>query len=396
MTRTYNTHYEMASSTLPPIAAGPAEAAHSGIREVVSEAAVMPGCIRLEVGEPDFPTPSHIVEAAVELARSGKVRYTATAGTPSLRERLVAKLARVNGVPATTEEINCTIGGVGGIAAAFAAVLEAGDEVLVPDPAWPNYRLMLSWIGARLVPYACPPTTGFQPDPDQIDRLVTPRTKLLVVNNPCNPTGAVYPRVLLERLTEVAQRHNLYLLSDECYDQIVMEGEHVSPASFCDDGRVISAYTFSKTYAMTGWRVGYVVANRAISDTVTKILESNSSCVPAICQRAAEAALDGSDEPVRTMVQEYRRRRDVCVELLEGAGLLINRPQGAFYIMADVSSAGTDARALAFDLVREQKVAVAPGTAFGRVASNAVRISLASSEADLVEGIARLTAHLRR
>ena len=396
MTRTYNTHYEMASSTLPPIAAGPAEAAHSGIREVVSEAALMPGCIRLEVGEPDFPTPSHIVEAAVELARSGKVRYTATAGTPSLRERLVAKLARVNGVPATTEEINCTIGGVGGIAAAFAAVLEAGDEVLVPDPAWPNYRLMLSWIGARLVPYACPPTAGFQPDPDQIDRLVTPRTKLIVVNNPCNPTGAVYPRALLERLTEVAQRHNLYLLSDECYDQIVMEGEHVSPASFCADGRVISAYTFSKTYAMTGWRVGYVVANRAISDTVTKILESNSSCVPAICQRAAEAALDGSDEPVRTMVQEYRRRRDVCVELLEGAGLLINRPQGAFYIMADVSSAGTDARALAFDLLREQKVAVAPGTAFGRVASNAVRISLASSEADLVEGIARLTAHLRR
>jgi len=386
----------MASSTLPPIAAGPAEAAHSGIREVVSEAALMPGCIRLEVGEPDFPTPSHIVEAAVELARSGKVRYTATAGTPSLRERLVAKLARVNGVPATTEEINCTIGGVGGIAAAFAAVLEAGDDVLVPDPAWPNYRLMLSWIGARLVPYACPPTAGFQPDPDQIDRLVTPRTKLIVVNNPCNPTGAVYPRALLERLTEVAQRHNLYLLSDECYDQIVMEGEHVSPASFCADGRVISAYTFSKTYAMTGWRVGYVVANRAISDTVTKILESNSSCVPAICQRAAEAALDGSDEPVRTMVQEYRRRRDVCVELLEGAGLLINRPQGAFYIMADVSSAGTDARALAFDLLREQKVAVAPGTAFGRVASNAVRISLASSEADLVEGIARLTAHLRR
>jgi aspartate/methionine/tyrosine aminotransferase len=153
---------------------------------------------------------------------------------------------------------------------------------------------------------------------------------------------------------------------------------------------VISAFTFSKTYAMTGWRVGYVVANDKISDSITKVLESNSSCVPSICQKAAEAALDGPREPLRMMVDAYRHRRDLCVGLLEEAGMLISRPQGAFYIMADIGRSGMDSRDFAFDLVRSKKVAVAPGTAFGESARAAVRISLASSPEDLSQGIARM------
>jgi aspartate/methionine/tyrosine aminotransferase len=379
-----------ATIRLPEIAAGPAEAAHSGIREVVNLALVTPGCIRLEVGEPNFSTPDHIVEAAVEFARHGAVKYTATAGLLSLRERLVAKLARVNGIKAGVMEINCTVGGVGGIAAAMAALVEPGDEVLVPDPAWPNYRLMLSWAHGVLVPYACAPENQFLPDPRELERLITPRTKLLIVNSPCNPTGAVFPRKLLEELVDVAVRHNLYLLSDECYDEVILDGRHVSPASFCTDGRVISAYTFSKTYAMTGWRVGYVVASEKISDSITKILESNSSCIPTVCQKAAEAALDGPREPLHQMVDAYRHRRDLCVGLLEEAGMLISRPQGAFYIMADIGKAGLDAREFAFDLVKSKQVAVAPGTAFGTSARNAVRISLASSPEDLSVGIGRM------
>src|SRR5439155_1625458 len=222
------------TATLPlqAIASGPAEAAHSGIREVVNLALVTPGCIRLEVGEPNFSTPKHIVEAAVEFARKGQVKYTATA--------------------------------------------------------------------------------------------------------------AVFPREQLEQLVEVAVRHNIYLLSDECYDEVILEGEHLSPASFCTDGRVISAFTFSKTYAMTGWRVGYVVANDTISDSITKILESNSSCIPTVCQKAAEAALDGPREPLREMVDAYRDRRDLCVGLLDEAEMLISRPRGAFYIMADITRSGMD------------------------------------------------------
>lgn len=379
-----------ATLPLPAIASGPAEAAHSGIREVVNLALVTPGCIRLEVGEPNFPTPPHIVDAAIEFARKGQIKYTATAGLLSLRERLVAKLARVNGITAGVNNINSSVGGVGGIAGAIAALLEPGDEVLVPDPAWPNYRLMLTWAHGVLVPYACPPDNQFLPDPKAIERQITSRTKLIIVNSPCNPTGAVFPRALLESLVDLAVRHNLYLLSDECYDEVILDGKHISPASFCTDGRVISAFTFSKTYAMTGWRVGYVVAGDKISDTITKVLESNSSCLPAVCQKAAEAALDGPREPLLEMVKAYRERRDLCVGLLEEAGMLISRPQGAFYIMADIRRSGMDSREFAFDLVSSKKVAVAPGTAFGESARGAVRISLASAPEDLSQGIARM------
>ena len=380
----------MATVPLPAIASGPAEAAHSGIREVVNLALVTPGCIRLEVGEPNFPTPSHIVDAAIEFARRGQVKYTATAGLLSLRERLAAKLGKVNGISAGVNNINCSVGGVGGIAGAIAALVDPGDEVLIPDPAWPNYRLMLASAHGVLVPYACPPSNEFLPDPKAIERQITPRTKLIIVNSPCNPTGAMFPRKLLEELVELAVRHNIYLLSDECYDEVILEGEHTSPASFCTDGRVISAFTFSKTYAMTGWRVGYVVASEKISDSITKVLESNSSCLPTVCQKAAEAALDGPREPLRDMVNAYRERRDLCVSLLEEAGLLISRPRGAFYIMADVSRSGLDSREFAFDLVKTKHVAMAPGTAFGESARKAVRISLASSPEDLSQGIAKM------
>jgi aspartate aminotransferase len=381
---------DLATIPLPAVATGPAEAAHSGIREVVNLALVTPGCIRLEVGEPNFSTPSHIVEAAVEFARKGAVKYTATAGLLSLRERLVAKLARVNGIQAEVNNINCTVGGVGGIAAAMAALLEPGDEVLLPDPAWPNYRLMLAWTHGVLVPYPCSPDNKFLPDPREVEKLITPRTKLMIVNSPCNPTGAVFPRALLEQLVDVAVRRNVYLLSDECYDEVILDGEHVSPASFCTDGRVISAYTFSKTYAMTGWRVGYVVASEKVSDSITKILESNSSCIPTVCQKAAEAALDGPREPLQEMVRAYRERRDLCAGLLDEAEMLISRPEGAFYIMADIGRSGLDSRDFAFDLVKTKQVAVAPGTAFGSSARKAVRISLASSPEDLSVGIGRM------
>lgn len=379
-----------ATMPLQAIASGPAEAAHSGIREVVNLALVTPGCIRLEVGEPNFPTPTHIVDAALEFARKGQIKYTATAGLLSLRERLVSKLQAVNGIEAGVGNINCSVGGVGGIAAAIAALLEPGDEVLVPDPAWPNYRLMLAWAHGVLTPYPCAPENQFLPDPKELERRITPRTKLLIINSPCNPTGAVFPRSLMENLVELAVRHNLYLLSDECYDEVLLDGEHVSPASFCTDGRIVTAFTFSKTYAMTGWRVGYVVANDSVSDSITKVLESNSSCLPTICQKAAEAALDGPREPLREMVRAYRERRDLCVGLLEEAGLLISRPRGAFYIMADVGGSGMGSRDFAFDLVKSKQVAVAPGSAFGEAATRAVRISLASSPEDLSQGIARM------
>jgi len=381
----------------PSLAQGPAESLHSGIREIANEAIRRPGTIRLDVGQPDFPTPQHVKDAGKRAIDENKTFYTHTQGLLSLREKLVDKLARVNGIKTTPEAIACGPGGVGAIAAMFAAVLEQGDEVLLPDPGWPNYRMMLPWLGTRGICYPCPPEYGFQPDLESLARLISPRTKILVVNSPNNPTGAVYPEATVAAMIDLAQSHNLWLLSDECYDQIVFDGSWTSPAKLApDDDRIVTAFTFSKTYAMTGWRLGYIAGSVDLIDTATKVLESNSSCVSTITQVAAEAALTGPQDCVGEMVSAYRRRRDLVVDILKDAELLISEPTGAFYIMADVSLRGLPAREFSFALLREQGVSAAPGTAFGEVASEAVRISLASSEADLREGVGRLARFVHR
>jgi aspartate aminotransferase len=365
--------------------------AHSGIREISNEALRTPGAIRLDVGQPNFPTPQHIKDAGKKAIDDNMTFYTHTQGVLSLREKLVDKLVRVNGITTSPELIACAPGGVGAIAAMLAAVVEAGDEVLLPDPGWPNYRMMPPWLKARAVFYPCPPSAGFQPDLEMLESRITARTKVLVVNSPNNPTGAVYPSSTIASLIEIAQRHNLWLLSDECYDQIILDGSWTSPASIApDDPRIATVFTFSKTYAMTGWRLGYLVGSAELIDTATKVLESNSSCVSTISQVAAEAALVGPQETVGEMVSAYRRRRDLVVEILKDAELFISEPTGAFYCMADISPRRMPAREFAFALLRERGVSVAPGTAFGREAGEAVRISLASSEAALEAGVGRL------
>jgi aspartate/methionine/tyrosine aminotransferase len=382
---------------VPSLSRLPAEAHHSGIREIANEALRTPGAIRLDVGQPNFPTPEHIKEAGKRAIDENKTFYTHTQGLISLREKLVAKLERVNGIRVTPDRIACGPGGVGALAAVFGAVLEPGDEVLLPDPGWPNTRLMLTWTGARGVFYPCPASDGYQPDLDALAHLVTPRTKLLLINSPNNPTGAVYPAATIERLIELAQRHNLWLISDECYDQIILDGSWTSPASLApDDPRIATVFTFSKSYSMTGWRIGYVAGSAELIDTATKVLESNSSCVSTITQVAAEAALDGPQDCVIEMVNAYRHRRDVVVDILKEAEMLINEPTGAFYCMADISRSRLPAREFAFKLLRERGVSVAPGTAFGEVANVAVRISLASSDTDLREGVGRLAEFVQQ
>lgn len=387
----------MARLAIPSLAHLPAEAAHSGIREIGNEAIRTPGCIQLQVGQPNFPTPQHVKDAGKRAIDQDLTFYTHTQGLLSLREKLAAKLERVNGIRVTPDRIATSPGGVGGIAAVFAAVLEPGDDVLLPDPGWPNTRIMLSWTGTRGVFYPCPPENGFEPDLDALEKLITPRAKLLLINSPNNPTGAVYPRATIERIIEIAQRHNLWLLSDECYDQILLDGSWTSPAAIApDDPRIASVFTFSKTYAMTGWRMGYVAGSAELMDTVTKVLESNSSCVSTITQVAGEAALDGPQDCVGEMNAAYRRRRDAVVAILRDAELFVAEPRGAFYCMADISPSGQGARDFAFALLRQRGVAVAPGTAFGDVARDAVRISLASSDADLREGVGRLAEFVHR
>ena len=381
--------------SLPPLAHESAQTPHSGIREIANLALTIPNAIRLEVGQPNFRTPEHVAAAAQQAIQEGWTFYTQTQGLRSLREALTEKLARVNGIAATPERITCGVGGVGVIAAAFASVLEAGDEVLLPDPAWPNFRIMCAWAHVRPISYRCPAQAGYQPDVEHLASLITSRTKLIVVNSPNNPTGAIWSRDALTRIAELAQRRGIWMLSDECYDQIVLDGEIQSAAALVPDAPIISVFTFSKTYAMTGWRLGYGVAPEPLIDTMAKVLESTCSCPPTVSQKAAEAALAGPQEPVAEMVAAYRRRRDLTAELLRADGLLAALPAGAFYVMADVAPSGMESRDFALALLRERGVAVAPGSAFGSVAANAVRISLASSEDDLREGIARLCAFVK-
>jgi aspartate aminotransferase/aminotransferase len=368
----------------------------SGIREIMGLAQTMPDVIHLEVGEPGFPTPPHIVEAAHQAARDGFTKYTANAGLLSLRTLICEKLARRNHIQTFPENIVVTPGAVTGIATAIMALVEHGDEVLLPDPGWPNYQMMVPCAGAAAVFYPLRAETGFAPDLEALRSLVTPRTKVLVANSPANPSGAVFSADTVRGLLEFVRRHDLYLLTDEVYEEIVFEGEHVSPGQYDTEGRVITVSGFSKTYAMTGWRVGYVVAERSIAAQVAKLQEPFVSCASAVSQKAAEAALSGPQDCVVEMVEEYRRHRDQAARLLSEVGISFFRPQGAFYTLVDISACGLDSYTFAKRLLQESRVAVPPGDTFGPGAGRYVRISLASPASAIEEGVNRLGEFVAR
>jgi aspartate aminotransferase len=270
-------------------------------------------------------------------------------------------------------------------------VLCEGDEVLVPDPGWPNFAAAVQLLQARPVGYALDPARGFLPDVAELERVVTPRTRALLVNFPSNPLGAVLTAELAEALVRFADAHDLWLISDECYDQITFGAEHVSPGRWDEQDRVISCFSFSKTYAMTGMRVGYLHAPAAVADVAAKLQEPLIACVNAPAQHAALAALEGPQGIVGEMRDAYRERRDRAAAQLDAAGLGYLLPHGAFYLWLDVRPlCGEDVKAWSLELLREQGVAVAPGTTFGPRGEGWVRVSLATATEDLLEGLARI------
>jgi aspartate/methionine/tyrosine aminotransferase len=363
----------------------------SGIREIMDLAAGRTDVLHLEVGQPDFATPAHVVEAACRAARDGYTTYTANKGLLEVRETMAAKLARDNGIVADPDDVVITCGAVNALLETLVALVSPGDAILIPDPGWPNYEMMADVLDARVVRYPLVPGEGFVPDLDRLEELAsTSGAKAIIVNSPGNPTGAVFPPAVTERLVEIACRADLHLLSDECYEQIVFEGEHLSPGSLAHEGRVLSIFSLSKSYAMTGWRVGYVTGNPQVMELVAKVQEPLISCATAIAQKAAQAALDGDQGCVREMTAAYRDRRDMVVDVLRSGELLVAVPHGAFYVLADISAATTDSYAFARRLVAEHGVAVAPGETFGPAGAGLVRLSLAASSADLKAGAERL------
>lgn len=363
-------------------------------QEAEAQGEQLPPLARLQIGEPSFPTPEHIRQAAIEAIAHEQLTYGPATGWPWLRELLAARIQRVDGYSVGPEHTAIAVGGAGAIQATLTATVGPGDEVLIPDPGWPYGRL-IGCTGATPVGYPLDPQNEWLPSIEQLERLVTAQTRMLIINSPGNPTGAVFPPQLVANLLDFAHHRDLYLLSDECYDEIVFEGKHLSPASLLtqdefESGRVISIYTFSKSYAMTGWRIGYAVTGTSLLKTIAHVLDSDHTNVSTVIQRAAAAALTGPQTCVSEMRNAYRRRRDLVVNLLKDYGRYLYTPHGAFYILVDVSRPGGEPRSgrqFAFDLLRRSNIAVAPGSMLGSVAEHYVRITLAASEEELERGI---------
>ncbi|HEV2238280.1 MAG TPA: pyridoxal phosphate-dependent aminotransferase [Ktedonobacterales bacterium] len=366
-----------------------------------ARAAAQPGAIRLELGEPGFPTPDHIVQAALRSIATERQGYGPTNGPEWLRSLVAQRSARVTHHAITPEQVVITAGGTGALLAALIALCAAGDEVLVPDPGWPGYDGILAAAGAVARPYALERANGWQPDVARMAALVSPRARVLLLNSPSNPGGAVFSAATVAALVEFAARHDLWVLSDECYDEIVFDGQHASPAPL-DPARVITVGTCSKSYAMTGWRVGWATAPAALAPALAIVAGAAVNNLPLLALRAAEAALSGPQACVAEMRAGYQARRDLALRLLRAAGASPFAPAGAFYLLVDVAALGAwqtgapfDSLAFAEALLTAHGVAVAPGAAFGATIPDHVRISLASAPDVLEAGLREVISFAR-
>lgn len=370
------------------------------IRRMFEAAHRVPGAISLAVGEPDFPTPPHIVEAGRQALLDGYTRYSPNAGYRDLREAIADKLQRQNGLRADPDaEVFVTVGAMEALMLTFMVSLDPGDEVLVTDPSYTNFEAQITLAGGVPVFVPTVPERGYLPEPGAIEAAITPRTRAILVNSPSNPTGAVYPVDLVRAVADIALRHDLLLVSDETYEALVYgDTRHVSPGVFPGlASRTVSIFSFSKAYAMTGWRVGYLTGPAPMLRVMATVQEEMASCVNAAAQRAAIAALRGPQECVETMRQAYARRRDLVVGRLNAmAGVGCPRPDGAFYAFPDVRRVAADTTTLAERLLFEHGVVVSPGEAFGPGSAGFLRLSYAASERDLDEGLRRLAAGLER
>lgn len=364
----------------------------SGIRRVFDEAAKYPDCIRLEVGEPSFGTPAHIKEAAVNALAENFTKYTANAGIPELRSAIVDKLRIRNGISVDSNDVVVTSGGVAACFTALAAMVNPGDEVLLADPSWPNYVQMTVLLGVKAVHYRLRLENDLIPTVEDIERCITPKTKVLIMNSPGNPTGAVTPLPRLREILELAHRHNLWVISDEVYDEIWFDTPPHSLQPLDTQERVVSVFSFSKTYAMTGWRVGYLTGASEIVSHVLRAQEPTTSCVNSPAQRGAVAALVGDQQCVADMRSAYASRARLVTKILDDHGVPYARPTGAFYTMVDISGARMSDLDFVSRMITERRVAVVPGSAFGPESGNVVRVSLASSESDLQNGVTRLAS----
>jgi aspartate aminotransferase len=363
--------------------------------------------ISFGAGEPDFDTPERVKEAAIQAMRNGHTKYTEVGGIPELRAAACAKFKRDNGLDYEPAEVLISCGGKHTLYNIFVALLDPGDEVIVPSPYWVSYPEQVRLLDGVPVPVVTLEATGFDLDPERVAAAITPRTKIVVLNSPNNPTGAVFSRAALETVARLAVERKLWIISDECYESLTFEGRHVSVASFGAEvkARTIIVNTCSKAYAMTGWRIGIGAGPRAIIKAMTDVQSQVTSNPSSIAQWAAVEALSGPQDEVAKMAGEFDRRRRLIIDGLNALpGVRCATPKGAFYAFPDVSGligkrrpggaplAGSSD--VASFLLEEARVAVVPGADFGSDVH--VRLSYATSAALITEGLRRMGEAIRK
>jgi aminotransferase len=365
----------------------------SGIRRFFDVIATMPDVISLGVGEPDFTTPPQIVEEGVRSLRAGRTHYTSNYGTIELRRALAKNLERLYSVSYDPEsEILVTVGASEALAAAMKAIVDPGDEVLLHEPSYVAYLPAIIFNGGVPVMLPTDPSDGWQLEAEQVEAAITPRTKVLFLGYPCNPTGAVLSPETLRAVAEIARRHDLLVVSDEIYDRLVYGGHrHEAISSLVGmRERTILLGGFSKAYAMTGWRVGYACAPRDLLEGILKVHQYEIMSAPTTAQDAALVALTGAEPDVVRMVDEYDRRRRMFVEGLNRIGLPTVEPKGAFYAFPRIAGSGLTSEQFSERLLYEHQVAVIPGGAFGPSGEGHVRATLATSYEHLEEALVRI------
>ncbi|MEK7326683.1 MAG: aminotransferase class I/II-fold pyridoxal phosphate-dependent enzyme [Chloroflexota bacterium] len=370
----------------------------SGIRRFFDIAATMKNVISLGIGEPDFVTPERILNAGTASLNRGETQYTSNSGILQLRQSLSAHLRKLYGVSYDPEtELLITVGVSEALYLALTAVLDPGDEVIVPQPCFVAYTPEVIFAGGVPVTIATSVENDFQVTASEIEAAITPRTKVLLIGYPNNPTGAVMTRERLVEIAALAEKHDLLVISDEIYDRLVYGFEHVCFAALPNvRERTITLGGFSKDYAMTGWRIGYSAAPPEITAAMRKVHQYTIMSAPTTGQRAAMEALATGEEYVQKMVGEYNRRRQLIVGGLNTLGLDCFEPRGAFYAFPSVARSGMDENEFAERLLQEEQVAVVPGSAFGESGQGFVRICYATAYEKIEEALNRLERFMRR
>ena len=348
--------------------------------------------IHLEIGEPDFDTPRNIIRAGAKALEEGYTHYNPSPGFPEVRERIAQEISRTRGISVTGENVVVTPGGKPIMFFAMLALVDPGDEVLYPNPGFPIYESMIRFVGGVPAPMRLHESREFNIDVAEVASLVTPRTKLMIVNSPNNPCGSVIPREDLESLADLAKENDITVLSDEIYSRFLYQGEHYSIASFPGmRDRTIILDGFSKTYAMTGWRIGFGVMPLELVEPISRLATNSVSCTASFTQIAAIEALEGPQEAAHAMVAEFRKRCDLIVEGLNGIdGIRCTTPQGAFYAFPSVEDTGMPSREFADRLLEEAGVACLAGESFGQYGKGYVRFSFANSAENLQRALERI------